>query len=1456
MLSIHHLTVSALCASVLALATTTTATAQATETDCPVLYAYHCVGGYYVDSSLPGGVYSFTPNRSLGLRAEATARQVQEPDYACYGAGKYYAFNTEYDWWRGTLSTTMTVYDAQTWQQLDKHEWDALLVDHGVTYNPADGKLYSIVVDLQGDSDNILMAIDPVTYAYEAASPLPWGYVYVTCFAGPDNRIYHLNHTDYSLYYTDLATSETVRVGEPQDFYCADTRSAVYDFHQGDVAYFCCPDYDETSLYRIDTRTGAMTLCATMPEHEYLAGLFLPDANSEAPEAVAHLDIAQTAVAHPVLSLDMPATTYGGQPLEGPLTLTIDVDDQPTTLEAMAGEHIEWLSAIEDGKHLIRATVSNAAGSSPERRLSTYVGEDVPGAVEDLTQTVDSLNGSVTLTWQVPTHSKQGGAIDPASITYRVVRNPLDVVLADGLTACTFTDQLPDAFAHYSYTVTPCSPSGEGVSTTTAEIVWGGANVPPFTEDFENYDDYDRWTTQNLLEDDLGWYLMMGTAYTLHNEAADADYYLFSPAISLSADQTYSLAFTAHANGWGDLLARMRVGLATSPTADACCTLLVDTLSMRSYTDAEYFADFKVDQPGTYYLYFHDVTPASGSQLTIEKLSLTVNSATSAPDAVGQLEATFMAGGKGASISFTAPVTTADGQTLDTIDRVELMREGDKDVLYTFVNPAPGEALRFDHDKAKNGRQTYKVTAYSHEQKGMSQHVAAYVGLDAPMGIHQLQASQTEPGHVELQWTTPDSIGMNDGYVDVEGLKYNVYRMDDPDGYWIPQIGSDLTTLGFEDKKARQALGTQRQTVVRYDVTASNKQGEGPRTSLLMNVGTAYPLTFKETFAAARFDTDGWYSLCNAGHAEWKTVDGAMLAVKPLFTDGGMLQFTNNNFTPSTATLYCPRVEIGPQAQHPMAVLYLYHGYEAEPEDLTLDLLVVADDAEAVVIASLPYNDGTTGWQRHEIDLSAFAEARDIQLRLKAYAWDNSAALFVDNLSISDKVAQDLELTHADIPTAVKAEVPTSVSITVSNVGTEASSPAMLHLLKDGVVTDEAQIPAINAGEAVSLELQMHNTLADAYCQIDYQAVLTYDADQNEGNDASELIHVTVKGNTLPTLTLNGTTEGGVVTLDWDEPAATMAAPLTDDFENYSPWASQGFGPWTTYDRDRQLTYWLRYWPSIGNHPYGELAYEVWNNPQAMSEGFFWEESEFWPTHSGQTVLAAFTSIVDPITWDTPVENDNWLISPSVVGGTDVSFWISKVSTYNNEYFELLYSEQPALETPDVDDFKLLRRDSLIGDAGWKLVNATLPREALYFAIRHCTLTNGYVALLDDITYTPDEGSEQAITRRGYNIYRDGERIATTDLCTYADTEATAGAHTYAVTSCWAEGESMFSNLYVTDVAQGIDTLGAQQTEGVSLYNMAGVRVWTGKSGDATPSLGSGLYLLHGKQHDSKVLVR
>lgn len=1442
--------------SLLIFSSAMTAAADTNGADCPVLYGYNCVNGYYVDTSLPGGIYSFTPNSTVGLRAEAAAYTVREPKYACYGNGKFYAFDVDYNWWRGTSTTIMTVYDAQTWQQLDEHSWDDMVPQFGITYNPADGKIYTIMVDPENGFDDLIASINPVDYEITTVADLPWGLYFTTIFAGPDNRIYHLNSTDYRLYYTDLTTGQSYSIGEPQGFDCDDTRCAVYDFHQGGVAYFSCPDYEQTHIYRIDIETGEMTLCTTMPEHEYIAGMFIPEAEAEAPEAVSHLNIGQTDTVCPTVSLDMPNTTYGGKPLESDLVLLIDVDEEVTTIEAQAGEHVEWATSMNNGQHLIRVTVRNANGTSPERRLSTYVGADVPAAVENLTQTIDSLNSRVTLSWQAPTLSKFGGSIDPASLTYRVIRNPLDVVIADGLTECTITDQLPDAFAHYSYTVTPYSPMGEGESATTEEFAWGNAFVPPFTEGFENYDDYDRWTTQNLLEDELGWYLMMGVASTLHNDAADADYYLFSPAISLSADQTYTLAFTAHANGWSDLLACLCVGLATAPEADACSTLLLDTLSMRSYSNTEYFADFKIEQSGTYYLYFHDVTPASGSQATLEKLSLTINSALSAPDGVGQLKASYMEGGKGASISFTAPMTSADGQLLDMIDRIELSHQGEKDLLHTFDNPAPGEALSFDHGNAKDGRQTYMVTTYSHDQKGMTLHTSAYVGLDAPLSVRQLQAVQTEAGCVSLQWCTPIETGLNGGFVDVNNLSYNVYRMDDLDGYWTPVIGSNLSTLCFEDKNTNDALGSKRQTVVRYEVTANNKQGEGPRTSLLTNVGKAYPLTFKESFAAASYDTDGWYSLSNTGKGQWKAVDGAMLAVKPMFADGGMLQFANNSTLPSTATLYCPRVEIGQEAQHPMAVLYLYHGFEAEPEDLALDILVVANDGEAIQVTSLPYNDGTIGWQRHEIDLIDFVGSDNIRLRLKAYASDNSAALFVDNLSISDKVANDLELTHADFPAAVKAETPSMVTITVSNVGTEASSEAILRLQKDDEETDCTTIPSLNVGEAIALDLQMHNTLDDAYRQIGYQAILSYDADQHEANDASELTMVNIKGNTLPTLSLKGTTEGNIVSLEWNEPVATMAVPLTDDFEAYSPWASQGFGPWTTFDGDKEMTYWLRYWPSMGNHPYGELAYEVWNNQQAMNEGFFWTDEEFWPTHSGQTVLAAFTAIVDPITWDLPVENDNWIISPSIVGGTDVSFWINKVSSYNNEYFELLYSEQPALEAPDAADFMLLRRDSLMGDEGWKLISATLPREAIYFAIRHCTVTNGYVALLDDVTYTPDEGSEQAINRQGYNIYRDGERIATTEQCSYVDGEALDGTHTYAVTSCWAEGESMLSNRYITDVVQGIDYIEASETQDACLYNMAGIRIWSGKNHDCEPKIGNGIYLLNSKQQGRKIIVK
>lgn len=1442
-----------LLASSTILATQANAQALSYDADCPVLYGYNCTDDYYTVSTLPSGLYSFAANKDLLLQLEASESQIPPIDFGCYGHGHFYAFSNDYNWWSGSTSLTMQVYNVNDWSLIDTHTWDDMAVDKGVTFNPGDGKIYTIT---HQDFDNVISGIDPLTYEVSTVASLPWGLFFTTVFAGPDNRIYHLNTTDYRLYYTDIISGESHTASQPFDFNCAGTCSAVYDFN-GQYAYFCCPDYSSTTLYRINIEEGSIQECGTFPENELIAGLFTLDAPADAPASASHIHIeySSTDRYEATLSFDLPSRTYGGEDLSGQLTVGISVDGTLSTITANAGESAQWVNKLTNGQHIISITVSNAAGTSPERRLKTYTGGDVPGAVGNLRQTLDKETGIVSLTWKAPTKSKLGGSFDTSTLAYRVVRYPMGIVLADGLTECSFTDQLTDAYAHYSYAVIPTVAQGEGVAAYTKAFVWGSINVPPFTEDFEYSEDVDRWTAVNPRGDGYGW-TAWSSAYSFGNGKEDCDFYFYSPEMRLSADQTYTLAFEATSGGWDELFSQLQIGLTTTKNINGTITQLFDTLTLCKYEFDTFVADFRVQESGSYYLCFHDITPSWGTQLQIDNVTMLVNSEVTAPDGVGQLTATHMDGGKGVSLSFIAPTATVQGDALSQIDRIEVCRLGQEVPCGTLLNPEPGAQLSFQDPEAQMGRQIYAVTAYSAEQKGMTQHTAAYVGLDTPGKVLQLTAHQPQPGMLQLNWQAPTPFGLNGGYVDVNDLTYSVYRMDDLDGYWTPLLQEGITDLCYTDATTDKAVGKHQQTIVKYQVTASNRSGQSARTSLLVNVGRPYALPFAETFSAARYDTDGWHSHCDAGAAEWKAIDGAMLAVQPFFADGGMLRFANQGFAPAQATLYCPRIDVS-DSSAPIAVFYMYHGYEAEPEDLTLSIYAVADDAPAVLLSTLDYNDGTTGWQRHEVSLSGITAATDVQLRLVGYAADNSAAIFVDNLSLSGKTAQDLELTHADFPSAVPANQPAMVNVTVSNTGTQATAPATLALLKNDQTVSQVEVPSLEPNQHTTLCLDMAVALADAYSQSIYQAVIYYDADMFQDNNSSAPTPVTILGNTLPTLELAGTTHDSQVTLSWDEPTPQMAVPLKDDFESYSPWATQGFGPWTTVDVDNTITYWLRYWPTMGNHPYGPFAFEVWNNQQAMAEGFWFEdEHDFWPTRSGQQVLAAFTAIVDPITWDTPVANDNWLISPTIIGGTDVSFWLNKMSSINTEYFELLYTDEPAFDGQDVSDFTLLRRDSLVEAEGWKLITANLPRQATHFAIRHCTQREGYIALLDDVTYTPAEGSVQGITLRGYNIYRDGMLIATTQQRTFTDQDASQGSHQYAVTSVWDEGESMLSNYYVADIAQGIQQVVTDADQVISLYDMAGRLVWCGPAGNAQSAVAPGCYLIYNRHGSVRVVIQ
>lgn len=83
------------------------------EAYCPVIFAYNVTSGYYVETSLPGGVCSFPANSQIVFRSESAASTVEEPTDACYGNGRYYCFYSEYNWMIGYV-TQLRIYDVDT----------------------------------------------------------------------------------------------------------------------------------------------------------------------------------------------------------------------------------------------------------------------------------------------------------------------------------------------------------------------------------------------------------------------------------------------------------------------------------------------------------------------------------------------------------------------------------------------------------------------------------------------------------------------------------------------------------------------------------------------------------------------------------------------------------------------------------------------------------------------------------------------------------------------------------------------------------------------------------------------------------------------------------------------------------------------------------------------------------------------------------------------------------------------------------------------------------------------------------------------------------------------------------------------------------------------------------------------------------------------------------------------
>lgn len=230
----------------------------------------------------------------------------------------------------------------------------------------------------------------------------------------------------------------------------------------------------------------------------------------------------------------------------------------------------------------------NAAGDGIYKEFAAYVGEDLPGAPQNVTLTTHG--GNAEITWAAPAEGKHGGYFDNASVKYNVVRMPDNKVVVEGTTSLRATDAV-SVKKGYSYVVTAVNKKGVGASATSKTMSFGPEDSVPFTSPLTTQDDFDRWVTADKNNDGNTWTFYKPTQTTTYDRCdQNADDWFYTPALKFEKCKTYQVRYTYSSANWvtpdkhEQVMEQMKVWFCAEPIATGAAKLIKETISI-AYKD-------------------------------------------------------------------------------------------------------------------------------------------------------------------------------------------------------------------------------------------------------------------------------------------------------------------------------------------------------------------------------------------------------------------------------------------------------------------------------------------------------------------------------------------------------------------------------------------------------------------------------------------------------------------------------------------------------------------------------------------------------------------------------------------------------------------------------------------------------------------------------------------------------
>ncbi|MBR1525440.1 MAG: choice-of-anchor J domain-containing protein [Prevotella sp.] len=1284
--------------------------------------------------------------------------------------------------------------------------------------------------------------------------------------ADNSGNLYAIGDNDGALYSVNKTTGKFTKIGDTGFNIGLGVHRACIDSRFNKL-YMVGKIGDGTShIIEVDLQTGAGTDIGKLSGglDAYVIAVEELEADANAPMGVMNFKAENTLqnMYDFSVSFKLPTKTFAGNTLSGTVTYELFVDGEShKTGSGSVGQNVNLtLSSLSGGMHELSVVVRNNAGESPEDRYQIWSGPDNTAAPKNAHLVING--NKATVTWEAPEmKGVHGGLVDPSKVTYALMQLPEQTIVAQDLTSTSWTGTIDaNKLRFYTYLVISVHQGMQSATANTETIKVGEYIEPPYFENFSDFNTIYLYTVLDSNDDGCSWGIgNQNEVGYIYSETNRADDWLITPKLKLQAGKKYKFSFKASCDN-ENFPERMEVKMGKAATAEGMTTELFAPFMLTSANYKTFDTEFTVDSDDFYYIGFHAISDAFCYYIWMTDLSIEVadEDAPAAPEVTIE-NAPY--GNLSTTLHVTVPSTTAKGQPLSNVSKVEVIRLDDNKQIKVVNNPAPGSTFDANDTFQSEGKYTYSVVAYNTVGRGEAAIVSTFVGKDMAAAPKNLRVVDNGDDTALIMWDAADGIGANGGYADPAEVMFHVYPVNN--GY-IGQYIADISENMFDPQLSGIDSGEMR--LYQYMVSAYNILGESEKVIAALVAGEKEQLPYNETFPSR--STDGFWYFDRAGNADFG------FSTESSNGDGGSISLTASQ-KGDKVTIISGKIDMS-SAVNPKLV-YHYYAKPGDDAKLVVEANVEQSTEPEVVLQTIDLKtlSGQEGWREEIVDLSDMAGASYILLKFGINA--NAAAnVLVDDVKVYSTQSNDFAATSIMAPMAAKVNNDISVVVQVENLSEETSSDYTVQLFatyerEDGFGQMNTRELLLDEQEGRELEAFVGTTQytfnvapTAAWAEkVTLKAVVKSDVDKNKANNTAAADLVVVQ-NDLPAiddLTADISADP-VVKLNWtapEVPTVNLPKTVTEDFEDTSVFPaysvggvsetqkSGSFGDWKLYDGDGMLTY---FWQNAGSYDNAgkQMAWQVMN-PNGV---FDLDQAPQFAAHSGNQYLI---SVCPALSATVGNASSDWLISPELSGQQQaITFYVKEsTTTYGAETYDVLYSTTDS----ELSSFEYLESFSTITTA-WTQNVVLLPAGTKHFAIRH-TSFDVMGMFLDDISYEVSSDEITTLPVAGYRIYVDDECIAeSTSLTTEYVTQALSqNGHTINVTVLYGDDklESPLSN--TARVLTAIDETVAEDgimAADVVVYNTAGQVVADGKN--AVKTLPQGIYVVRNKANGKTMKIR